>query len=95
MVDDCIHPPCATPPRTRNFLNRYDALQAVVDYSIYDKTCLGEKASAADLWACQTASSKSHRPLLEGLYASQVGRWQRAFDESQVRCMYGVRTCVC
>lgn len=58
-----------------------------MDYSPYDKTCQGEKASAADLWACQTASGKSHRPLLEGLYASQLTRWQRAFDKSQVRCV--------
>lgn len=66
-------------------------VQAVVDYSPYDKRCQGEKASAADLWACQTASGKSHRPLLEGLYASQITRWQRAFDESQVRRA----TCAC
>jgi len=55
-----------------------------VDYSPYDKKCLGEKASAADLWECQKASHKSHRPLLDGLYVSQLKRWQRAFDKSQV-----------
>lgn len=59
--------------------------QAVVDYSPYDKRCLGEGASAADLWACQKGLEKSHTPLLKGLYASQLERWQRAFGESQVQ----------
>ncbi|CAM9344565.1 unnamed protein product [Ectocarpus sp. 13 AM-2016] len=57
---------------------------AVLDYSPYDKRCLGEGASAADLWACQKGLEKSHTPLLKGLYASQLERWQRAFGESQV-----------
>eukprot|EP00752_Nemacystus_decipiens_P009108 g8132.t1 len=69
----------AMPNASKDYLSN-----AVVDYSPYDKTCQGEKASASDLWGCQTASEKSHRPLLEGLYASQISRWQRAFDESQL-----------
>lgn len=69
--------------------SRAPPLQAVVDYSPYDKRCLGEGASAADLWKCQKAARKSHRPLLEGLYAGQIGRWLRAFDASQVRvCVF-------
>ncbi|CAM9634260.1 unnamed protein product [Ectocarpus fasciculatus] len=69
----------AMPSASKEYLS-----DAVLDYSPYDKTCLGEGASAADLWACQMGLEKSHTPLLEGLYASPLARWQRAFGESQV-----------
>ncbi|CAM9601256.1 unnamed protein product [Ectocarpus sp. 6 AP-2014] len=69
----------AMPGASKDYLS-----DAVLDYSPYDKGCLGEGASAADLWACQKGLEKSHTPLLKGLYASQLERWQRAFGESQV-----------
>ncbi|CAM9090423.1 unnamed protein product [Scytosiphon promiscuus] len=69
----------AMPSASKDYLSR-----AVLNYSPYDKTCLGEGASAADLWGCQTAMLMSHRPLLEGMYSSQLRRWWRAFDDSQV-----------
>lgn len=67
--------PCAPRPRPS---------KAVLNYSPYDKRCLGEGAVAADLWACQEASVKTHRPLLKGLYAGHVARWNRVFGSSQV-----------
>lgn len=63
----------------------FRCLQAVLDYSPYDKRCLGEGASSGDLWACHVAAIKTHRPLLQGVYAEQVSRWLRAFGKSQVR----------
>lgn len=63
----------------------YSVLQAVLNYSPYDKKCLGVGANAADLWACEQAAQMTHRPLLRGLYEAQVNRWFRAFDRKQVR----------
>ncbi|CAN0466079.1 unnamed protein product [Ascophyllum nodosum] len=59
--------------------------EAVLDYSPYDKVCLGEGASPSDLWRCKEGAERSHRPLLEGLYAVQIARWLRVFDASQVK----------
>lgn len=55
-----------------------------MNFSPYDKRCLGELASPSDLWKCKQGAERSHRPLLEGLYAVQVARWLRVFDSSQV-----------